>query len=91
MTDTTLPPATNGPKDAHYWGPIIVSTVALVTFTGALIVSWLSKDEGLLNLTVGASIANATSAVGYWLGSSASSAKKDETIAAAAAAPRPPA
>jgi hypothetical protein len=62
-------------------GAIIVSVVAILTFTGALIVSFVAKDEGLLNLTVGAAIANATTAVQWWLGSSRGSQAKDETIA----------
>lgn len=68
-------------QTAQHWGAIIVSIVSLVTFTGALIVAFVVKDEGLLNLTVGAAIANATTAVGYWLGSSSSSASKDRLIA----------
>jgi hypothetical protein len=75
-------------------GAIIVSFVALVTFTGALVVAFLAFSKstdakaielagGLLNLTVGAAIANATTAVGFWLGSSSGSQKKDEVIGAA--------
>ena len=69
------------PQTITAWGPIIVSTTALITFSGALIVAFFLKDTGLLNLTVGAAVANATTAVGYWLGSSHSSAKKDDLIA----------
>ena len=82
------------PKILSLWGAIIVSVVTLSTFTGALVVSFLtlsySKDPdvlklttSLLNLTVGAAIANATTAVGFWLGSSSGSQKKDEVIGAA--------
>jgi hypothetical protein len=78
------------PKAITAWGAIAVSVVTLVTFTGALGVSLFFKDPGLLNLTVGAAIANATTTVGYWLGSSSGSAKKDETIAAAIVPPPPP-
>jgi hypothetical protein len=72
-------------KTVSLWGAIIVSIVTLLTFTGALIVSFLfyGKDSGLLNLTVGAAIANATTAVGFWLGSSSGSQKKDDVIGAA--------
>jgi hypothetical protein len=65
------------------WGAVIVSTVTLLTFTGALVVSFFFKDPGLLNLTIGAAIANATTAVGFWLGSSSGSQKKDDVIGAA--------
>lgn len=67
-------------KTASMWGAIIVSIVTLLTFTGALVVSFFFKDSGLLNLTVGAAIANATTAVGFWLGSSSGSQKKDDVI-----------
>jgi hypothetical protein len=67
------------------WGSIIVSIVTLLTFTGALVVSFFLKEPGLLNLTVGAAIANATTAVGFWLGSSSGSQKKDDVISAALA------
>ncbi len=72
-------------KTVSAWGAIIVSVVALATFTGALVVSFFFKDSGLLNLTVGAAIANATTAVGFWLGSSSGSQKKDDVIGAALA------
>ena len=70
-------------KTVSLWGAIIVSFVTLLTFTGALVVSFFFKDSGLLNLTVGAAIANATTAVGFWLGSSSGSQKKDDVIGAA--------
>ena len=73
------------PKTASLWGAIIVSIVTLLTFTGALVVSFFFKDSGLLNLTVGAAIANATTAVGFWLGSSSGSQKKDDLIGTALA------
>lgn len=63
------------------YGAIIVSILALITFTAALVTSFIIKDEGLLNLTVGAAIANSTIAVGYWLGSSSSTAHKDQLLA----------
>jgi len=69
-------------KAASLWGAIVVSVVTLLTFTGALIVSFFFKDPNLLNLTVGAAIANATTAVGFWLGSSSGSQKKDDVIGA---------
>ena len=77
------------PRTATLWGAIIVSIVTLLTFTGALVVSFFFKDSGLLNLTVGAAIANATTAVGFWLGSSSGSQKKDDAIIGAALAGRP--
>jgi len=78
------------PKIIQAWGAIAVSVVVLLTFTGSLIVSFFLKDAGLLNLTVGAAIANATIVVGYWLGSSRSSAQKDELLAGQLPPLKPP-
>jgi hypothetical protein len=75
-------------KIVSTWGAIAVSVVTLLTFTGALIVAYISNKENLLELTVGAAIANATTAVGFWLGSSSGSQKKDDVIGAALAASR---
>jgi hypothetical protein len=74
-------------KIASLWGAIIVSVVTLLTFSGALVVAFYIKEtdvgKSLLQLTVGAAIANATTAVGFWLGSSSGSQKKDDVIGAA--------
>lgn len=74
-------------KIVSLWGAIIVSVVTLLTFSGALVVAFYIKEtdvgKSLLQLTVGAAIANATTAVGFWLGSSSGSQKKDEVIGAA--------
>lgn len=69
------------PRTISSYGAIAASVLALLTFTGALVVSFFFSDPGLLNLTVGAAIANATTAVNFWLGSSSGSQKKDETVA----------
>lgn len=63
------------------YGAIGISILSLLTFTGALVASFFFSDPGLLNLTVGAAIANATTAVNFWLGSSSGSQKKDDTVA----------
>jgi len=76
-------------KNLGQWGAIAVSITVLVTFVGALVVSFFIKDQTMMSLTVGAAVANATTAVGYWLGSSRGSQQKDETIAASH--PTPPA
>lgn len=75
-------------KIVSTWGAIIVSVLALLIFTGALVVAFFHPELNLLQLTVGAAIANATTAVGFWLGSSSGSQKKDEVIGAALAASR---
>jgi hypothetical protein len=74
-------------KIVSLWGAIIVSVVTLLTFSGALVVAFYIKEtdvgKSLLQLIVGAAIANATTAVGFWLGSSSGSQKKDDVIGAA--------
>jgi hypothetical protein len=63
------------------YGKIAVSILALATFTRAFVFSFFLKDSGLLNLTVVSAIANATTTVGFWLGSSSGSQQKDNVIA----------
>jgi hypothetical protein len=63
-------------------GRIIVSALIASGFILALSISYLSQDHTNTSLLVGAIIANFSTAVSYWLGSSASSQKKDEIIAA---------
>ncbi len=63
------------------WGAIAVSVLTLITFVGALIASFITKDSTMLSLAVGAAVANATTVVNYWLGSSSGSQKKDDMIA----------
>jgi len=64
-------------------GSITVSALTLVTFAGCLVWAYLTHDENAKALLVGAAVANSTAAVQFWLGSSAGSQKKDDTIAAA--------
>lgn len=68
-------------NDTRILGAIAVSVVALVTFSGVLIAVFFFKNTDLLPIAVGAAIANATSVVQYWIGSSSGSAKKDDIIA----------
>lgn len=63
------------------WGSIAVSVLSLLIFVGVVVVALAVKNEQMLLMLVGAAIANAGTAVQFWLGSSASSQKKDETIA----------
>ena len=62
-------------------GQVVTSILASVAFLAALIVAYLADDKTDLTLIIGAIIANFTTTVTYWLGSSASSQKKDEIIA----------
>ena len=73
--------AETGPAAGNQWGAIAVSIVGILTFDGALVISFVLKDPTMMALTVGAAVAMGTTVVNYWLGSSAGSQKKDETIA----------
>lgn len=63
-------------------GTTLMSIMAAANFIAAFVVAFLSKDQANLGLLIGASIANFTTVVSYWVGSSAGSQKKDEIIAA---------
>lgn len=70
-------------KIVSLYGQIAVSLASMVIFAGTVVVAFFFKDPNLLLLVVGAVIANATSAVQFWIGSAAGSQKKDDTIATA--------
>ena len=92
----SIPPAPSattpsGPTAASRvadWGPVAVSIIVLLVFLAAIVVAWLTKDPSL-GILLGMAGANAGTAVGFWLGSSSGSQKKDATIAAMNPAPLP--
>lgn len=63
------------------YGTVAVSMFAMATFAFALLWSFLTNDEGMKNLTGGAAVAMATTAINWWMGSSKGSEKKDDIIA----------
>jgi hypothetical protein len=70
-------------------GSVIVSCVVTIGFIGVLFL-WLYRpiavpNSEVLNVLVGTLAAGFGQVVNYWLGSSAGSKKKDETLAAVAA------
>ena len=63
--------------DVKAWGQVVVSVFALVAFSAALVIAWLSHNTeataALMN-----TVANVTIAVvSYWVGSSIGSSQKD--------------
>ncbi|MBC7800023.1 MAG: hypothetical protein H7Z10_05330, partial [Gemmatimonadaceae bacterium] len=71
---------------AMAWGAPVVSLVVLLTF-GAVVALVLVQavppdSETVLNVLLGTLGAMATNVVGYWVGSSAGSARKDARLAA---------
>jgi hypothetical protein len=65
------------------WAPIAVSITSMLIFATAIIFAWMPHEASpALDILFGAAAANATSVVGFWVGSSAGSREKDKTIAA---------
>lgn len=84
MSGNTSAPisSSTAPPPRMNWGAPVVATVSVVELIiFAALAVWL-KNNDLLLLIGGAITANATTAVGYYLGSSHSSAQKDAVIAA---------
>lgn len=64
---------------------LAVSIAAQVVFFACLGIAYWTKDSNAISLLVGAAVANSTTVVNYWLGSSSGSSAKDATIAAKSA------
>lgn len=62
-------------------GAIGVSVITTLGFIGALVISYLSKDASNLSMLLGIVAGGFQAVLGFWLGSSAGSQKKDEVIA----------
>lgn len=78
--------------DISNWGRVLISIIVVVGFIAITVLYMTKKLEGapvpeILSILLGALATNFTSVVGYWIGSSSSSAKKDEALANAAAKP----
>jgi hypothetical protein len=75
-------------------GAIVVSVLVAAAFFLAYGVAYYTKDQSNISLLTGAVIASFSTVVNFWMGSSASSQKKDDAIAAATpvtvVAPREP-
>lgn len=78
------PPPAAPPSSEPSWAKPSVSVIGLIIFFGGYVIAWLTKDSTVMTMFAGAAIAMGQQVVGYWLGSSAGSTKKDATIAAAA-------
>lgn len=72
-------------KGVTAWGAPVVSVVVLLTFGTVVSLVLLraipAGSETVLNVLLGTLAAMATNVVGYWVGSSAGSARKDERLA----------
>ena len=72
------------PKQVSLYGQIAISVMSQLIFAGSVIAAFFVKDNNLLLLVVGAVIANATTTIQFWVGSSSGSQKKDDALQAQA-------
>ena len=71
------------------WARIGLCGASIVIFAAGFVAAFIAKNEALLNLFAGAAIGMATAGVNYYLGSSASSQRKDRGYSLAANLPPP--
>ena len=83
-----LPPTPTAPAEP-IWAKPSVSVIGLSIFAIGYLIAFLMRDATVQTMFAGAAIAMGQQVIGYWLGSSAGSTKKDATIAAAAGAAPP--
>lgn len=85
--DPTPPPVVD---NTDPWAKPSISVIGLLIFAVGYMIAYLTKDGTVMTMFAGAAIAMGQQVIGYWLGSSAGSTKKDATIAAAAVATKGP-
>jgi hypothetical protein len=97
MPASAAPPTTEpGPASpvaarVREFAALAVSLLVLLTFLAAIAIAYAIRNDTLLTALLSIAGANATTVVGYWLGSSDGSAKKTTLLTAAAAVPPNPA
>jgi len=94
MSDTSSPatpqptptaPSLTPPTHEPIWAKPSIGIFSFVIFGAALVATWLYNKDAAFNLLIGAVIANVTTVIGYYFGSSSGSAHKTALLAA-----RPP-
>ena len=91
-TTTTPPPAPTPAVPAPVtsgWGATVISVTGMAIYLAAIGVAYLKGNDTLLTALCGVAATNATTIVGFWVGSSSGSQKKDDNLAIAAAAGLP--
>lgn len=78
MSGTTTQPAPTVASKIAEYGTIAVSLAVFAVYAIGFV--FVRNDQTLLTVLIGSAAANATTAVGYWLGSSQGSAKKTEMM-----------
>jgi len=76
-----LTPFPAAKPDLMLWGAVIISALVTLAFAVALILAFIKGDASNLNLLIGAVIANTSSVISYWIGSSSGSRRKTDIIA----------
>ena len=79
-TTTTTTPTPSAASKISQYGTIAVSLAVFAVYIVGFV--FVRDNQTLLTVLIGTAAANATTAVGYWLGSSQGSAKKTEIMAA---------
>lgn len=74
MSATTTPAATQQPEPI--WAKPSIAVYSLSLFVLGLGVAWWAKNDSALTLMEGAIVANATTVISYYFGSSSGSAAK---------------
>lgn len=74
------PPARKQSGSGRAGGSTVISVFSLSLLLVALVFAYVMKNDNLLVLLAGVIATNATTVVSFWVGSSASSQNKDETI-----------
>jgi hypothetical protein len=77
------------PDKVRTWGQLVLGIITGIIFCVGFAAAWLSKDQSNLGLFYGAIITLFTQTVQYFIGSSASSQKKDDIIADRNLGPNP--
>ncbi len=85
MSDRPLPldltSYSSSKPDLMVWGAIVVSILTTLAFWTALVLAFIKNDTSSLNLLIGAVIANSSTTVAYWIGSSSGSRRKTDILA----------
>jgi hypothetical protein len=77
MSDPTpTPTAPEPPKPEPFWAKPSIGIFTYVLLGAALFITWKYDKDQPFNLLIGAVIANATTVVSYYFGSSSGSAQK---------------
>lgn len=67
-------------RNIRTYGAIAISILACLIFVVCLFLAFWGKDAAMQQLLIGAAVAQFSAVCGYWIGSSASSAQKDDQM-----------